>query len=109
MQRVKQGDTVEVIAGKDKGERGEVMRVFLKENRVLINGVNMAIKHEKARPGPSGQQIQGQIVSREAPLHLSNVMPVCPSCDQRTRIGYRIREEDGYKTRVCKKCDSDLD
>lgn len=108
MQRVKQGDTVEVIAGKDKGERGEVMRVIKKTNRVLVNGVNMVKKHEKPRPGPSGQQIDGQIVDREAALHLSNVMLVCPKCDERTRVNYR-KTEDDYKTRVCKKCGQDMD
>ena len=109
MQRIKRGDTVEIIAGKDKGERGEVMRVDVKDKRVMVNGINMVRKHEKPRPGPSGQQIPGQIVDREAPLDLSNVMPVCPSCEQRTRVGFRIREADGHKVRVCKKCDSDLD
>lgn len=108
MQRVKQGDTIEVIAGKDKGLRGEVVRVLRKKNRVIVNGVNVMKRHQKARPAPGGQQIPAQIVEFEAPLHLSNVMLVCGSCDQRTRVGYRITT-DGFKTRYCKKCDANIE
>lgn len=107
MQRVKQGDTVEVIAGKDKGLRGEVVRVLVKKDRVIINGVNIMKRHRKARPAPGGQQVPAQIIEFEAPLHLSNVMVVCGSCGERTRVGYR-RGNDGIKTRFCKKCDSDI-
>lgn len=107
MQRVKQGDTVEVVAGKDKGLRGEVVRVLIKKDRVIINGVNIMKRHRKARPAPGGQQIPAQIIEFEAPLHLSNVMVVCGSCDKRTRVGYR-RADDGIKSRFCKKCDSDI-
>lgn len=108
MQRVKQGDTVEVVAGKDKGLRGEVVQVHPKEDRVVINGVNINKRHQKARPAPGGQQIPAQIVEFEAPLHLSNVMVVCSSCDEKTRVGYRV-SDDGIKSRYCKKCDSDID
>ncbi len=108
MQRVKQGDTVEVVAGKDKGLRGEVVRVLVKKNRVIINGVNIMKRHQKARPAPGGgQQIPAQIIEFEAPLHLSNVMLVCASCDERTRVGYR-RAATGFKMRYCKKCDSNI-
>ena len=107
MQRVKKGDTVEVIAGKDVGERGEVIAVLPKEDRVIVNGVNIMKKHEKARQ-VGNQQIPAQIVEFDAPLHLSNVQPVCPSCGQKTRVGFRFRE-DGYKTRFCKKCNADFD
>lgn len=109
MQRIKKGDTVEIIAGKDLGLRGEVMRMIPKENRVLVEGVNIVKRHEKERPGAGGQSIPAQIVEREAPLHISNVMMVCPSCDQKTRVGIRVREADGFKVRYCKKCDSDID
>ena len=108
MQRVQQGDTVEVIAGKDKGLRGEVVRVLRKKNRVIINGVNIMKRHRKARPAPGGQQIPAQIIEFEAPLHLSNVMPVCGSCDKRVRVGYRVND-DGRKSRYCKKCDSNIE
>ncbi len=107
MQRVKKGDTVEVIAGKDLGERGEVITVMVKENRVVVNGINIMKKHQKARQA-GNQQVPAQILEFNAPLNLSNVMPVCPSCGKKTRVGYRFRE-DGYKTRFCKQCNADMD
>lgn len=107
MQRVKKGDEIEVIAGKDRGFRGEVVRMIKNKNRVVVNGINMAKKHQAARQA-GGQTIPAQIMDFEAPIHLSNVMVVCPSCDEATRIGYRTRD-DGYKTRFCKKCDADMD
>ena len=107
MQRIKQGDMVEVIAGKDVGERGEVIAVLNKKDRVIINGINIMKKHQKAQQA-GNQQVPAQIVEFEAPLHLSNVMLVCPECDDRTRIGYRVRE-DGFKVRVCKKCDAEIE
>ncbi len=105
MQRVQQGDMVEVIAGKDKGLRGEVVRVLVKENRVIVNGVNIMKRHRKARPAPGGQQIPAQIIEFEAPLHLSNVMLVCPDTDERTRVGFRFTES-GRKVRYSKKSGS---
>jgi len=108
MQRIKRGDTVEVIAGKDIAERGEVMSVLIRENRVLVNGINIVKRHQKEQPTAARQAVPAQIVEKEAPLHLSNVMLVCPSCDQATRVGYRVRE-DGHKVRVCKKCNADVE
>ena len=107
MQRIKKGDTVEVIAGKDRGERGEVIAVLPKENRVIVGGINVMKKHQKARQ-MGNQQIPAQIVEFDSPIHLSNVMVVCPTCDERVRVGFRIRETDGYKVRVCKKCNADI-
>jgi len=109
MQRIKKGDTVKVIAGKDKGELGEVVAVMPKLDRVVVNGLNIIKKHQKARPGAGGQTIPAQIVEREAALHLSNVMVVCNSCKKATRVGFRIREADGYKVRVCKNCNADIE
>ena len=108
MQRIKQGDLVEVIAGKDKGLRGEVVRVLRRKDRVIINGVNIMKRHRKARPAPGGQQIPAQIIEFEAPLHLSNVMLVCPETDERTRVGFRFTE-DGRKVRYSKKSGSAID
>lgn len=107
MQRIKKGDTVEVIAGKDKGFRNDVVRVLPRDNRVVVNGVNIMKRHEKARQA-GNQQIPAQIVDFEAPLHLSNVMLVCPKCDKSTRVGFLVKA-DGYKTRVCKKCNEEID
>ncbi|HLU10418.1 MAG TPA: 50S ribosomal protein L24 [Oceanobacillus sp.] len=106
MQRIKKGDTVEVIAGKDLGERGEVLEVRPKEDRVVVQGVNILKRHRKARQA-GNRQVPAQIVEFEGPIHLSNVMVVCPSCGKRVRVGFRMRE-DG-KTRFCKKCNADLD
>lgn len=108
MQRIKKGDTVEVIAGKDIGERGEVISVDNKDGRVIVNGINIVKRHQKERPSSGGQPIPAQIVEKEAALNLSNVMLVCPSCNKRTRVGFNVRA-DGYKTRVCKKCNKDID
>lgn len=107
MQKIKKGDTVEVIAGKDLGERGEVLSVLPKEDRVIVNKINVAKRHRKARQVGS-QQIPAQIVEFNAPIHISNVMLVCQSCKETTRVGFRIRE-DGEKVRVCKKCNADVD
>ncbi len=107
MQRIKRGDRVEVIAGKDLGERGSVVSVYTKDNRVAIEGVNILKKHQKAQQA-GNQQVQAQILEFEGPIHISNVMLVCPTCDQRTRVGFRFNE-DGRKTRFCKRCDADID
>jgi large subunit ribosomal protein L24 len=107
MQRIKKGDTVEVIAGKDLGERGEVMDVMPKQDRVVVSNVNQMKRHRKARQ-LGNQQIPAQIVEFDAPLHLSNVMLVCPKCDQKTRVGYRTKD-NGFKVRFCKKCQSDIE
>ena len=106
MQRIKTDDTVEVIAGKDKGERGKVVSVINKDNRVVVEGINILKKHQKAQQA-GRQQVQAQILEFEGPVHLSNVMLVCPNCDKPTRVGYRTTD-DGRKTRFCKKCDSNI-
>lgn len=107
MQRIKKGDTVEVIAGKDLGERGEVISVLVKDDHVVVSGVNIGKKHEKAKQVGS-RQIPAQIMEFNAPLHLSNVMLVCPSCSKAVRVGFRFKD-DGRKVRFCKACDSDID
>ena len=107
MQRIKTGDTVEVIAGKDRGVRGEVLRMAIKSDRVVVESVNVVKKHQ--RPQQAGrQQIQPGIIEFEAPIHLSNVMLICTQCDRPTRVGYRITE-GGVKVRVCRKCGDDID
>lgn len=107
MQRIKKGDTVEVIAGKDKGTRGEVLRVIPKKDRVVVERVNIVKKHQ--RPVQAGrQQVQPGIIEFEAPIDLSNVMLVCPQCEARTRIGYSINENN-RKVRVCRKCGQDIE
>lgn len=107
MQRIKTGDTVLVLAGKDKGKRGEVLRVENKTDRVVVERVNIAKKHQ--RPVQAGRQnVQPGIIEFEAPLHLSNVKLVCTQCGEPTRVGFRLTDE-GKKVRVCKKCNGDID
>jgi large subunit ribosomal protein L24 len=107
MQRIKKGDTVEMIAGKDLGERGEVLKVEPSKDRVMVKGVNIVKKHEKAKQR-GAQQIPAQILATENFVHASNVMLVCPTCDKATRVGFKIRE-DGTKVRFCKKCNAEIE
>jgi len=102
--KIKKGDLVEVISGKDRGKRGKVLRVIPKENKVIVEGVNIVKRHQ--RPVP--QLREGGIIEREAPIYACKVMVVCPSCDKRTRVGYKF-VEDGKKVRYCKKCGEILD
>ncbi|CAM3934983.1 50S ribosomal protein L24 [Mesobacillus zeae] len=100
---VKKGDKVMVISGKDKGKTGNILAAFPKQSRVLVEGVNIVKKHAK----PSQMNPQGGIFSKEAPIHVSNVMPIDPKSGKPTRVGYK--EEDGKKVRVAKKSGEVLD
>jgi large subunit ribosomal protein L24 len=100
---VKKGDKVVVISGKDKGKQGIILSAFPKQNRVLVEGVNIVKKHSK----PSQFNPQGGIISREAAIHASNVMPLDPKSGKPTRVGYKI--EDGKKVRVAKISGESLD
>jgi large subunit ribosomal protein L24 len=105
--QIKKGDTVEVISGDDRGVRGTVQWTLLKKDRVVVSGINIVKKHQ--RPIRAGRsQVQPGIIDFEAPIQISNVMLVCPRCDQRTRVGF-TRQEDGRKVRVCKKCGEAID
>ena len=104
MRRVQRDDLVEVRTGKDRGRRGQVRQVFPKKNRVIVTGVNMVKRHMR----PTQMGAPAGIIEREAALHESNVALVCPIRDLPSRIGFRVRA-DGAKTRVCRKCDEDID
>ena len=105
--QIKKGDTIEVISGDDRGVRGAVQWTLPKKGRVVVSGINIVKKHQ--RPIRAGRtQVQPGIIDFEAPIQLSNVMLVCPRCDQRTRVGF-TRQEDGRKVRVCKKCGEAID
>ena len=95
--KIRKDDTVEVIAGKDKGKRGTVVRVITKKDAVIVSGVNIVKKAMKKR----SQQDQGGIAEIEAPLNISNVAIVCKKCGP-TKIGFKI--DGDKKTRVCRKC-----
>ena len=102
---VKKGDTVKVIAGKDKGKEGEVLRSVPESGRVVVEKVNMIKKAMR----PTQQNPQGDITNKEAPIHVSNVMLVCPNCKAATRVTRkRVEGKRGY-VRVCKKCGKDFE
>lgn len=101
---VKKGDKVLVLAGKDKGKKGEIIRSIPSTQRVVVEGANMVKKAMR----PTQQNPQGGIATVEAAMHVSNVMLICPSCDAATRVG-RKRNENGKLVRVCKKCGKNID
>lgn len=101
---VKKDDTVMVIAGKEKGKTGKVMRVVADSDRVLVENLNMIKRH--TRPSQANQD--GGIVEKEAPLAISNVLLVCGSCNKPTRTGVRVLD-NGAKVRFCKKCNEIVD
>ena len=103
MAKIKRDDLVLVIAGKDKGRRGKVLRVFPRRNRVMVENVNVVKRHQRPT-----QTIQGGIIEKEAPIHLSNVMLICPKCGESTRVGFKFLQ-DGRKVRSCKKCGEIID
>jgi large subunit ribosomal protein L24 len=103
---VHKGDTVQVITGKDRGLKGKVLLAYPTAEKVLVEGANRVKKHTKVTTTGRGAQTGG-IVTQEAPVHVSNVMVVCPSCDKPSRIGHR-RDENGKNVRVCRRCGSDI-
>jgi large subunit ribosomal protein L24 len=100
---IRKGDRVRVIAGKDKGKEGRVLRTNPTARRAVIEGVNIQKHHTR----PSQQNQQGGIIEVEGPVHVSNIMLLCPSCSEPTRVG-RVRE-DGVRQRVCKQCGKEID
>lgn len=104
--RIRTGDTVEVISGAGKGERGEVLRVLPKESRVVVQGINIRKKHQRQIQA-GGRTMTPGIIQFEAPIHISNVMLVCPNCGEATRVG--VTRDDGSRRRVCKHCESIID
>ena len=97
-------DQVVVISGKDKGKKGKITAAFPKTGKVVVEGVNMVTKHQKARNAMQ----PGGIVHKEAPIDASNVMLVCPKCKKGVRVGYSVLE-NGTKVRVCKKCGASIE
>lgn len=98
MAKIKKGDTVQIMVGKDKGKSGAVEKVMPKDGQILVVNVNMVKRHVKGREG-----IEGGIVSLPKPVDMSNVQIVCKECKKPTRIGFEIGK-DGTKVRICKKC-----
>jgi large subunit ribosomal protein L24 len=118
--KIRKGDTVHVLAGKDRGKQGRVLEARPDERRVLVENLNMIKRHTRPKPikNPSrmgGQQITpGGVIDKPAPIAISNVMLVCPTCNRPTRVGYVIKErkdEDPVKVRVCRRedCRQEID
>jgi large subunit ribosomal protein L24 len=103
MAKIRRDDTVLVIKGKERGRTGVVRQVMPRQRRVIVGGVNIVKRHMKPRA-----ERPGGIIEREAPIHVSNVMIICKSCNKATRVGLRFRE-DGGKVRFCRHCDQPLD
>lgn len=101
--KILKGDEIVVIHGKNKGARGKVRQNKPRDGQVVVEGLNIVRKHQRRQ----GTARQTGIIEVEAPLHKNKVMLMCPSCDQPTRVGFRV-DGDGNKTRFCKKCDADI-
>ena len=101
--KIRKGDTVQVLTGKDRGKQGEVITALPEVRKVIVDGVNVAKKHQK----PLSATMQGGIIDKDMPLPVANVALLCSECGP-TRVGYRF-DSDGTKVRVCKKCEKDLD
>jgi large subunit ribosomal protein L24 len=100
--KIRKGDTIEVLRGKDRGKQGRVVNVYPGRAKVMVEGVNQVKRHETVRPTKSGGGMQGGIITKEMPLDISNIAVVCPSCGKPTRVGHTMGP-DG-KERICKKC-----
>jgi large subunit ribosomal protein L24 len=100
--KIKRGDRVRVLTGKERGKEGEVIRALPAENKVIVDGINRVKKHQRA----TRATMQGGIIDKEMPLPVANVAIVCPS-DGATRVGYRV-DDHGHKVRICRKCGGDL-
>lgn len=100
--KIKSGDTVSIIRGKDNGKKGTVQKVFTKESKVLVEGINQYKRHLKSRvPGQ-----KSEIITITKPLAVSNVQLVCPKCKKLARVGYKLLKDE--KVRFCKKCNAEL-
>jgi large subunit ribosomal protein L24 len=101
--KIKKGDRVKVLTGKDRGATGAVTRVLPAAGKVIVDGVNVAKRHQKATKAT----MQGGIIDKDMPLPVANVALLCPSCGKATRVGYKI-DVDGTKVRSCKKCGGEM-
>jgi len=106
MEKIRKGDRVQVLAGKDAGKQGRVISVSPGKNKVMVEGVHKVKRHEKIRQSQGRGGQEGGIIEKELPIHLSNVGLICRT-DGVARVGFRI-ETDGSKVRICRKCEADL-
>ena len=107
--KIRKGDTVEIISGRleDKGKRGEVINVLTRDDRVVVQGVNIRTKHQKQVQTQAGRQMNPGRIQFEGPIHISNVMLVCPKCGETVRVG--IQRDEAGAHRVCKSCEQLID
>lgn len=101
--KIRKGDRVHVLTGKDRGKEGVVMRAIPEDRKVIVDGVNVAKKHQ----APTRTTQQGGIIDKDMPLPVANVALVCPSCGKPTRVGYKI-DNSGQKVRICRKCGGEI-
>jgi len=100
--KIKKGDTVLVVSGKDKGKKGKILKAFPTERKVLIESVNLKKRHQK----PKKTGAKGQIIQKPAPIDVSNVKIICSKCNKPARVGYKVI--DNKKHRICKKCNKQI-
>lgn len=100
--RIKKGDTVLILSGKDRGRTGKVEKVLPKKKKVIVDGINIIKKHVR----PRKQKQKGEIVEVSAPLDMSNAKLICPKCNKPARVGYKIVDDN--KIRICKKCREEI-
>lgn len=97
--KIRKGDTVQIMVGKDSGKKGKVRQVFPQNKGIIVEGLNLIKRHSRTK----GQTRQGGIIELEAPLDISNVMIICGKCGEPSRVGFRV-QADGKKVRICKSC-----
>lgn len=107
--KIRKGDIVELISGhfEDKGKRGEVIKVLPDEDRVVVQGINMRKKHQRQVQTQGRRNLNPGIIVYEGSVHISNVMLVCPKCNEPTRVG--VQRQDGVSVRICKNCQAVID
>lgn len=106
--KIKTNDKVRIVKGKDRGKTGKVLQVFVSLDKVVVEGLNLAVKHQR----PKRQGEKGQRIQFPAPTHISNVALICSKCGKETRVGYRFSKVEGkkpVKNRICKKCNEILE
>lgn len=103
MQKIKKGDKVQVMLGKDQGKQAQVERISIKDEKVYLAGINVYKRHVKGR-----DDIEGGIIEMSKPLNISNVQLVCPNCNKPTRVGFLLAKDGKGKSRVCRKCNKEI-
>ena len=104
MRKIRRDDMVLVTNGKERGKRGQVREVFTKQDRAIVQGLNLVKRHQRQQ----SERTPAGIIEKEAPIHMSNLKLICSACQKPARVGFRVRS-DGAKVRVCRQCKQDVD